>query len=804
MGPVKDHVQIAMEQLLSEFYEMLDAKVEEAWSIKNSDEHLVALVQNLQFLCEKTRHIGNYAFEEMEDISTEKEEVSRKFINYQWMPQVKTHLVLWRDIIFETQKAMVLHQDNEITENELQLHIETSGKTMTESVEFIKNYFGETIKKHLQNEQTQKDFLTAQSLITNPWPVYQEQINVLEAQSHSLYDQYQKVSETYKSLKAMVLRIHEILKAFENELSRIRKIGEEAASLLASDEAQGYQKLIRHITNVEEQALAFNHANTYTTVVQQTLATMVGKVDVPIRLEKSRIVYKEIDFEQGVKVWLHGEIRPHIIEAQEILDSIGNSMKMALINVKNRVALLSDGKEDPNQVKIRNSEYAQPLYTVLEMVGRKEEEVREFNKKVRKRILNKLHLNRIYLEDRVFLDSSQQYMLSQLKMDQTAWIQRMRNWVWAKGSIAKDFMANVAKEESLSLSEKLVRYINSRKSDENNIQYANIFSTRGYIGESFWVGREEERRHVVQIIEDWKRGYRGSVVVSGKRLCGKTVFGELIAHRFFPEETIRLKPFTSLKFGGRSIMLNDDIREGLDFIRKYLGDKKLLIWIDDLETWQSVKIPSSQNVRVLLENIDQYSTQLFFMVSMSNWFRHHYNQMFQLGKVFQAEINLDYMTDENIRKAIMIRHGATHKILVDEELNKVASHEFNKIVLEVSRAAENNIGQALNLWSYFTKRLDDERVVHRADYGIQLPNFLNDENSILLRAVLMSKRTNEYRLRKTLGRAFGEKYRTIVMRLIALGILVRHMDGLLEINESIVNEVAAFLEEGGYLRYKLK
>ena len=794
---------IIMKQQLEEFYQLLDTRVQVVWEAPSTKDHLVALVQSLQLLCEKVRHIGNFGIEAFIMDLPEEEEVVRTFVLYQWVPAAKNHLILWRDVIFQVQKAMILHQDEEVSDQELDRLISSSRITMVDAATYIKEYFDKRTPQYLKNEKSRKDYLSDQSLIANPWPIYQEQINVLEAQSHSLFDQYEKVSATDTLLKSLVKRIQEIINSFEHELDRIRTIGEEVRSLTADHADKGHQRLIRHITSVEEQALAFNHANSYHTVVEQTITDMVGKVDVPIRLDKTRIVHKEIDFAQGVKVWLHGEVRPHIIEAQEILASIGNSMKMSLINVKNR-ALVSGSKEEGEQVQLSPIEYTQPLQTVLDTIAKKQEAIKEINKRIGDRILSKLHLKRIYLEDRVFLDSSQQYVISQLKLDQTAWIQRLRNWVWEKAMMIREFMAKVAKEESLSISEKLVRYIDSRKSEDDNQQYANIFSTQGYIGESFWVGREEERRHMAQLIEQWKNGYRGSVIISGKRLCGKTVFGELIAHRFFADETIRLRPFSTLKFSGRTITLKDDIKEGIEFIRKYAGQKKQLIWIDDLELWQSVQVPASQNIRVLLESIDSLSTQMFFMVSMSNWFRHHYNQMFLLEKVFQAEINLDYMTDENIKRAISIRHGATHKLLVDEENHQLPSHEFNNLVVKVSKLGENNIGQSLNLWSYFTHHVDEERVIHRPNYAVQLPNFLNDENSILLRAILMSKRTNEYRLRKTFGRAFGDKYRSIVMRLIALGLLVRHMDGLLEVNEAIVNEVAAFLDQGGYIKYKYK
>lgn len=171
-----------------------------------------------------------------------------------------------------------------------------------------------------------------------------------------------------------------------------------------------------------------------------------------------------------------------------------------------------------------------------------------------------------------------------------------------------------------------------------------------------------------------------------------------------------------------------------------------------------------------------------------------------MEKVFQAEINLDVMSEEEIRESIMIRHGATHKKLVDDEGALVLPQEFSKMVQRLARMYGGNIGEALNHWSYFTKRRNDQEVSFNPNWTLSMPDFINDENSILIRAVLMNKRTNEYRLRKSLGKAFQSKYKAIVQRLINLGVLVRHGDGLLEVSEGVVNEVAALMDENRYIK----
>ena len=148
----------------------------------------------------------------------------------------------------------------------------------------------------------------------------------------------------------------------------------------------------------------------------------------------------------------------------------------------------------------------------------------------------------------------------------------------------------------------------------------------------------------------------------------------------------------------------------------------------------------------------------------------------------------------------MLRHGATHKVLVDEEGEKINTSDFNRMAKKVYTASRGNIGDALNLWSYLVRKGVHDTVVYKALPPFHLPDFLNDENSVVLKTILLNKRTNEYRLLKILGSTFQVKYKAIIKRLISLGILTRTLDDQLEINQNIVNEVASLLDKAKYIK----
>ncbi len=791
-----------MTEQLSEFYELMDQKIQQTWFSTEPNDHLSALAKGLQALCKKAVDIGDKA---EANLATEgitlADTCDGTIIHYDWLREVKGVLVLWRDVVFQYQKASILQREGQVTQEQVDQLFSESRKRVEAASNHIKEFFDKS-KSTLKDETSQNDYLEKQSLKISPWPVYNEQLETLNEQSQLLIEQHGQVVKTKEDLLKLESSIQDVVNSFKIEIERIRELGHQTINIVNENIEEHPQKIVKHIDTIDQQVLAANIYNAYTFIADQITSDMVESMEVPTKIENSQIQYKEINFSNVTRHWLEGEVQPSIIEAQEILDSVGNSMKMALVNVRNRIALATSDGQETTQINLESAELTQPINTALEIINGRLESLKEFQDVVKLRLDEHLHINHVYDEDHSFLHASQQYLVGQINLEQTAWIQKIKNWVFGKSQILKGFMAGVAEEESLSSAEKIVRFVQSRSVHDDNNQYNNIFSAHGYIGESFWVGRNRELSHMIQLIKNWRDGFRGSVIVSGKRFSGKSVYGELIAHRYFPQETIRIRPQGVINIDGRTFETTEDLGPALDFLKKNSINQSYLVWIDDLELWQSPTITASQNVQTLLRHIDDLSAQHFFMVSMSNWFKNHYNQMFKLEKVFQAEINMDIMSEDEVRQAIIIRHGATHKLLVDESGEQVPPQAFAKMVQRVCSLGNYNIGQALNLWSYYTERVNDEQVVHRPDLTYQLPDFINDENSILLRAILMNKRTNEYRLRKILGQSFTTKYKAIVQRLINLGVLNRHIDGLLELNDGIVNDVAALLEQAGYIKYR--
>ena len=372
----------------------------------------------------------------------------------------------------------------------------------------------------------------------------------------------------------------------------------------------------------------------------------------------------------------------------------------------------------------------------------------------------------------------------------------LKKWTNQQSIKLQNLKQTLDYEKSLSTSEKLVRFIKTRTSSDP--YYSDIFLTSGYVGESFWVGRANKQKQVEALITNWRNGFRGSMMLTGKRLSGKSLFGERIANKHFPNQTIRLFPDSMLSINGRKLEISYDLDKALNLIKNNTLNTPSLVWIDNLELWWDINIPLNRNVRALKKYIDNHNHQLFFMVAMSDWLKAHLNTHHHFDRVFQTEIQMDRMSLAEIEQAIDIRHGATHKELIDNH-GSITTNQFKKAVKPVYTKTYGNIGESLHLWTASIHRASETTVQYdfKATYG--LPEFLNVDMATVLTSIILQKRTNEYRLRKLFGPAFSETYIGIIKRLLGIGILRKRLDDWIEVNESIANPLADMLVNKKFL-----
>ena len=762
--------------------------------VPDQEASIEGIAKGLRLLSQKVLEIGDAASISLAEAQGENEASSDSWdVIYTWAETAKQYLILWRDVLFEYQKGLILLQNDHLTLDDLKtLHSETitTLKSATKSLREVSPGAEMYVKSDMEQRAMWE-------ILHNPWPTYKLQFEDLLDQSSSIIQDYMSLSEVTKHSNEIVKKTHQQCEILKRVLIDIAQLIEKAKTFIAEG-SNDISKIPQHLESIESHLQTSLNLDGYQSLINHELSDINKVVRVPISVSVGALEYLEINFSRQIRQWLETEIAPGLHDMMELTDRISNRLKMALLNIRNRAIILAKEQELVNSETLIVQLY-QPLEQTLEDHVAWEADMKAIDLKLATRLKESFDIRNLYKGEDEFLPVRLHKTLTQFRLDQNdIWI-RFKNWYTRQFKALRRLNEFLIKEESLSDSDKIVRYVKSRIIIDDRLQYDSIFKSQGYIGASFCVGREIEMAEIESSIKAWNEGFRGSAVIKGRRHGGKSLMGEWVAHRYFQHNTLAVKPNSEINIDGRKLSTHFNLDEVLDFIKKYSIHKRYLIWIDDIEAWDDVDVSSSQNIRALIRHIDGLSNRLYFLVSMGSWTNHHWDKIYGLNHSFQTIIDLRPISSKEAQDAIVIRHGATHRRLVAANNDEISTAQFGKYVHKVHRLSEGVIGDMLLLWANGTEIGDEDLVTFNAPESFGLPDFLDADIAVLLRAILMKRTTSEYQLRKSFGTSFKDRYSAILQRMISIGIVHRRLSGRIEITSGIVNDVARLLESHGYI-----
>ncbi|MEM1123291.1 MAG: hypothetical protein AAGJ18_22815, partial [Bacteroidota bacterium] len=697
--------------LLDNFEQVVAKSIERTWEAKNLPINLETMANETADLSQALVAVGDFCYQQLtkEEVElSEKDKFDYNWITFDWAILAKEFLILWRDILFQQQKGRIVKIDRLTTVAALRALNTQSQETLDKVLYDFKG----DVERGLNITTAKKTKkIGTWSLQQNPWPVYREQLLAMSEQCLRMQKDYRvllNVADNFNEIEDKVLETEAFC---QSEIKSAQRIAAETIAEVENNSEPKLNKIVKRLEELEAGISLPNHFNWFTSALEHRINSITTNLDVPVGTNHGQVILKDIPFKRSSKQWLDAEILPLLYEVWELTENTHNGLKMALINIKNRAKLLYSEEREGRKVEINQATICQPLYVFQKNAEQAAGNLATLKAEIKERLLYDFKVSAIYDAHKEFLPVPlQAATLNEFRKGQNKVQNRIAKWFNQQWSAVQDFRDNVEKEGTLSDSERIVRLIKSRTGADNNSNYSSIFLTKGFIGESFAVGRKKELEHAKSLIDNWKAGFRGAAVITGERFSGKTILGELIASQFFDNNTIRLSPNTLIKLNGRRMMTGFNLAPALDFIVKYADNKPPLIWVDDIELWWDKELPLSQNVRTLRKFIDGHASRLFFLVSMSNWLKAHLDLFHETSRVFQSELNVDKMTLQEIQEAVMIRHGATHKKLIGEDDTALSSNQFYKVINKIYRATGGNIGEVLNRWSSSMVKVDQDHV----------------------------------------------------------------------------------------------
>ena len=749
------------------------------------------LVKEAEQFEKKCLKIGAIACENMTEVPSFEEQYLGYQIVFEWLETAKHFMIAWRNVIFEQYKGIILLNDKRTNQSSLnefrwqsQLVMEAAKNELTGQLNsyLLKDAFSITSQQKLKKWANLK----------NPYSIYQRQI-------HELVEQCKWCDANLQTLMKEQTIFYEIEVLIEHNIQEIQDQVQQLEDILkqlVKDLKKEDLTVENQMLIVEKAELSMNSQNIQTDFNKNLTAyfeQLIVKMDLAVGVQNGLITKREINLQRLAKRWILSEIEPLLYEIWEIRDSLTGGA-MILINLKNQL-----------KIKIAQHDILQTSETVnvsiafLDQLSQRMTVLNELKEKIENRLAAQFKLSNVFDLHHAFLHTTAQASINELLGKQTNYVSVIQKWWVKQRKKVRAYQSSLAEGSALSVSEKVVSYINHKKGKSENEYYQNIFLTKGYIGEAFWVGKEADIRRVRQVVENWKSGYRGAILLTGKRMSGKSLFGEIVLNRYFTNQTIHLFPNSTVSINNKKVKTVYNLGKTLKEIKRHTQNKPFAIWIDNLEMWWDRNTSLSKNIRNLKQFIDTYGHELFFIVAMSDTFKTHISASQEIDKVFQAEIEMVDFPLKDLEKAISVRHGATHKMLVNARKEPQLKQNFKKIVKQIHQVSNGNLGEALYLWANAIEAKEDDTVYCNFKGSLDFPNILNSSTATLLTSIVLQKRTNEHRLEYLFGSAYREKYASLVNRLLGVGILTKKIDGWLEINELVVHEVIEILKKKKYL-----
>jgi len=501
-----------------------------------------------------------------------------------------------------------------------------------------------------------------------------------------------------------------------------------------------------------------------------------GQTTIPIKTELGNLVVKELNFKQGVRSWIEAEINPTAVQVLKEYTRILDRGIVTILNSRNSIqmTLISEHEEKASDSKLP----LEPMTSLLDEMVKVRQEISTSIHDISSQLATKLLISNLFDEQFQFLDS-QALSMTTYRQNRDQWfaripINRIRSKVlalWGKRPQAR-LLTNAGLSE-------VIEFIEEHTHEEGDHEGHDLFLRKGYLGQSFFVNRNGFNGLLRKTLHKWEKGYRGSLLIYGKRLSGRTALVRSLHHLDLPHMLVELRQNSEINIEGRKMTTSADLDEALSFINKHTINHKVVVVIDDIELWRSENRTFFENVQALMTDLNKFSRRLFFIVVTNHWMKNQMDTHFNFSHQFVETFCTDRMPIEEITTALLIRDGAileNSRMENWEETEKLKKRKARSI----ARSTNYNIGSALVEWC----RLADRSAEHWKTGKVLTP-LITTYWTILVH-IMKYRTASEQELSKFVG---TEKMREInqgIQYLLGCKLLYRDSDGILTINEHIL------------------
>ncbi len=699
---------------------------------------------------------------------------------FEWSADFRTYLMLLRDGMLNLQKLKAFQLDEinepnrEAYESKLTDEVHRATSSLSKTLEHIH-------KLDLDEVDLEKDatYYFERTPIVELLKDYQR----LSAQNDQINRAFIQQDSIHRSFNSYKGQFRSFINERKTHLDELRQDLEKLEAVIISNQNEVDEKAVQLLLKQYNESYQHLEDNKYIRPYSNLILGQIQLDKFPIKSSGPDLVQKSIALTDYINGWFSEKILPDLMAVDSALSKLQQDTLLTLFNSKNRLEGISLEKAEVYRV---------PHDLLLQSVQKSRNQVelllKQHEGEINERINyldNALKVSNIYDERHVIFPDynadSYEYADLEIYSIRQSWSMR---WKEIKKRVMNFFNQRV-RRYSLSATD----FINAQLIHESPNDPWSIFLRKGYIGSSFMVERKSINARLTKAVDEWKNGFQGSLLVYGRYGSGKSAILQSVGQLLTNEHVINLQPNTDLYLDGEVIDIKYNLGVALKHIAKASLREKKMVIIDDLELWHDQSNTVFPAIKDLLQTIESAGKRIFFVVSCNKYMYEHSEKLFNWNDYFLDTLSTDYMSRQNIERAMFIRYNTTFK----EEAG-----EQREALRMMQRSLHRWRFQSLPIGSYMllAYRLlrspshDWVRDLH------VIPNSfreLVEQNRVFLWYLLRVKRIDEQQFRRSLHAEASSRMSAEIQKLIGLKVLMRNIHAELYINPDLIFQIEEIL-----------
>ncbi len=335
--------------------------------------------------------------------------------------------------------------------------------------------------------------------------------------------------------------------------------------------------------------------------------------------------------------------------------------------------------------------------------------------------------------------------------------------------------------------------------------YVSLFAGSTTLNKDLWVARPREQMEAEQIVNRFKNGYSGALLITGQRNSGKSTLSKYIATNYFSsfqQHVVRAPKGGTIQKSTFFSALQKALNVDMEPIH-YLNTSALqrVIIINDLELWWERHSNGTEVIIEIINLIGSFSGKIFFIVNCGSLAYKLINRIVPLDANLMGHIECEPFDSKELKDLIMRRHktGGLRFVLNNKSEETMSEWNFANLFNRYFNLSGGNPGYTQQSWIANISKISDKTIYIKLP---ELPNLthlnnLSDDLWLVILLMMLHRRCTIDRLSRIL-RQDEEQTRTMIIEMKRAGLVEERFPEVFAVNSVLEPHLTSKMEEKGF------